>query len=329
VTTLLLAGAGAVGVRATRQLLDTPGVDRVLVAARQRAKADELAAALGVEAVPFGSLPAEVDAVALAVPGPVAVPLATQAVGEGVSVAAVCDDLEGVTGLLALDHAARERHATVVAGCALAPGLTDVLARHAADALDRADEIHVARAGAAGEACVAALRRARRDRPVEWSHGAARVERRLGPELVWFPDPVGARECVTIAAPVETLHEAVPTVLRATMRAADVPVPKRRLFAPRRRRDDEWGAARVEVWGSRGDAREGVVYGVIEHPAVAAGTVLAVTAARVAGLLPDVRLRVAESGARVLGALVEPAPFLAELARRGVKAAAFEGATAA
>jgi hypothetical protein len=26
-----------------------------------------------------------------------------------------------------------------------------------------------------------------------------------------------------------------------------------------------------------------------------------------------------------LGALVEPAPFLAELARRGVKAAAFEG----
>jgi hypothetical protein len=154
------------------------------------------------------------------------------------------------------------------------------------------------------------------------------VERRLGSELVWFPDPVGARECVTVAAPVELLHQAVPTVLRATVRAADLPTPRRRVLRPRRR-TDEWGAARVEVWGSRGGAREGVVYGVIEHPAVAAGTVLAVAAARVAGLLPEVRLLVDGSGARGLGALVEPPPFLAELARRGVKAAAFEGATAA
>src|SRR5262249_22159605 len=161
------------------------------------ARADELAAVLGVEAVPFGTVPAAVDAVALAVPGPAAVPLAAQAVEVRVPVVASCDDLDGVHGLLALDAAARERRATVGAGCALAPGRADVRARHAADALDRADEIHVARAGAAGEACVASLRRARRDRPVEWSNGAAREERRLGPELVWFPDPVGARECVT------------------------------------------------------------------------------------------------------------------------------------
>jgi len=328
VTTLLLAGAGAVGVRAARQLLDTSGVDRVLVSARPSAHADEVATVLGVEVVPFGSIPDGVDAVALAVPGPAAVPLARQAVGAGIPVAAACDDRDAVTGLLALDADARARHAIVVAGCALAPGLTDVLARHAADALDRADEIHVARAGAAGEACVTALRRSRRDRPVEWSEGAAREERRLGPELVWFPDPVGARECVTVAAPVETLHDAVPTVQRAIVRAADVPAPKRRVFGSRRPRDEEWGAARVEVWGSRGGAREGVVYGVIEHPAVAAGTVLAVAAARIAGLLPEVRLRVDEPGARGLGALVEPPPFLAELARRGVKAAAFEGAPA-
>jgi len=327
VTTVQLVGAGAVGVRAARQLVDTPGLDRVLVAARERARADEVAAALGVEAVPFGSVPAGVDALALAVPGPAAVPLATQAVDNGVSVVAACDDLEGVNGLLALEVAARDHGARVVAGCALAPGLTDVLARHAADALDRADEVYVARAGAAGEACVAALRRARRERPVEWSGGAAQVERRVGSELVWFPDPVGARECVTVAAPVELLHQAVPTVLRATVRAADVVAPRRRALRTRRR-TDEWGAARVEVWGSRSGTREGVVYGVIEHPAVAAGTVLAVAAARVAGLLPEVRLLVDDVGARGLGALVEPPPFLAELARRGVKAAAFEGVTA-
>jgi hypothetical protein len=83
------------------------------------------------------------------------------------------------------------------------------------------------------------------------------------------------------------------------------------------------------VWGWRAGARTVVVYGVIERTGVAAGTVLAVAGARVAGLLPDLRLRATEPGARGLGALVEPAPFLAELAHRGVKAAAFEGVTAA
>ena len=69
-----------------------------------------------------------------------------------------------------------------------------------------------------------------------------------------------------------------------------------------------------------------LVYGVIERTAVAAGTVAAVTAARLAGLLPAVTFLSADvAGARGLGALVEPVPFLAELARRGVRAATFEG----
>jgi hypothetical protein len=63
---------------------------------------------------------------------------------------------------------------------------------------------------------------------------------------------------------------------------------------------------------------------------VAAGTVLGVTAAGLAGALPAVSLRAGhEHGAQGLAALVEPVPFLAELARRGVKAAAFEGVAVA
>jgi hypothetical protein len=50
--------------------------------------------------------------------------------------------------------------------------------------------------------------------------------------------------------------------------------------------------------------------------------VLAVAAARLAGALtPKIDL----PGVHGLGALVDPAPFLAELAQRGVRAAAFEG----
>jgi hypothetical protein len=66
-----------------------------------------------------------------------------------------------------------------------------------------------------------------------------------------------------------------------------------------------------------------VVYGVIERTGVAAGTVLGVTAAWLAGALPDVAT--GHAGAFGLGAVVDTVPFLAELARRGVKAAAFDG----
>ncbi len=328
-TTLLLVGAGAVGVRAARQLVDTPGIDHVLVSARRAERAAELGRAVGAEPVPFGELPSGVDAVALAVPGAPAVEFARRAVSAGVSVAAASDDAEAVGGLLALDAEARDRGVSVATGCALAPGLADVLARHAADALERVDEIYVARAGIGGDACAAALRKARRDRPVEWRGSSAQVERRQGAELVWFPDPVGARECVTVSVGVELLHEAVPSITRATVRAAEPPATRRRGLAPRRRTGEDWGAARVEVWGWRDGAREAVVYGVIEPAAVAAGMVLAVATARVAGLLPEIRLRTSTPGSRGLGALVEPAPFLAELARRGVTAAAFEGVVVA
>jgi hypothetical protein len=81
---------------------------------------------------------------------------------------------------------------------------------------------------------------------------------------------------------------------------------------------------RVEAWGWRDTARASVVYGMIERTAVAAGTVLGVTGAWLAGALPALTT-ITETGAFGLGTVVEPVPFLAELARRGVKAAAFEG----
>ena len=67
-----------------------------------------------------------------------------------------------------------------------------------------------------------------------------------------------------------------------------------------------------------------MVYGVIERTGVAAGTVLGVTAAWLAGALPTVADGDV-AGAFGLGAAVDTVPFLAELARRGVKAAAFDG----
>ncbi len=333
-TSVLLVGTGEVATRAARQLLDTPGLDRLLVTGRHETRTRDLAGALGatVEPVPWpavgdAGIPDGIDGVAVAVPAAAALEWARRGAHAGVPAAIVADTDDDIGALLALDADARRSGTILAVGCGLVPGLGDVLARHAANALDRADEVHVARTGAAGAACIDALRRTRQGRPLEWHGGAWHTSRRLGPLLVWFPDPVGARECEVAAAGASVLLQAVPEADRITLRVDEPPVRSQtRALVTRKPLDSGWGAARVEVWGWRGEARATVVYGVIERTAVAAGTVLAVTAARLAGLLPAVTL-VGDPvvGARGLGALVEPAPFLAELARRGVKAAAFEG----
>ena len=41
---------------------------------------------------------------------------------------------------------------------------------------------------------------------------------RRGDELIWFPDPVGARECELVATGVELLVAATPGVERVTVR---------------------------------------------------------------------------------------------------------------
>ncbi len=161
----------------------------------------------------------------------------------------------------------------------------------------------------------------------EWRDGGLVHDKHRHAELIWFPDPVGARECELVATGVELLVAANPGAGRVTSRLG---VPPARRFTPPGRRDPgaAWGAVRVEVWGWRGTARTSVVYGIIERTAVAAGTVLGVAGAWLAGALPAIAAE-PPAGAFGLAAAVDPVPFLAELASRGVKAATFEGVAVA
>ncbi|HEX9506187.1 MAG TPA: hypothetical protein VGA62_09305 [Acidimicrobiia bacterium] len=337
-TAVLIAGLGDVGVRTARQLLDTPGIDRVLVAARDLRAAREVASALqdGAEPVewsPPDAVPEGVRVIASAVPGEHDVALARAAIAAGVSYACSADHDVALRGLLALDVDARAAGTNVVIGCGMAPGLSDVLARHACGAFDSVDELHVARWGVAGDASISAARRALREPAREWRDGLVVHDRHRGPELVWFPDPVGARECELVATGVELLVSSTPGVGRVTARLG-VPATGRFFpagrFTPPGRRDPgaAWGAVRVEAWGWQGATRASIVYGVIERTAVAAGTVLGVVAAGLAGALPTI-VAEAAPGACGLGTMVKPVPFLAELSRRGVKAATFEGVAVA
>jgi hypothetical protein len=264
-----------------------------------------------------------------------------RALEAGVPAAGCADGASTVRSLLDLDDAAREAGVTLAAGCGLAPGLADVLARHAADALESVDEIHVARAGSAGPACRAALDRSA-GAVLEWRDGAwARHRSGSGRHLVWFPSPVGGLDCHRAASgQADLVVDAFPGLSRASMRIASPLGPGRqlpgiralghfpmltaRLPGGRRDPDGDWGAVWVEVRGRRGRSEEILVYGAVDRMSFAAGAVLGVTALWLGGLGAA---PVTTTGAHGLAALVDPVPFLGELARRGLKAAAFEGAS--
>jgi len=328
VTSVLLVGVGAVGDRAGRQLAQTPGIDRILIADRRRERAEGLRRHIGARATvvewrPRDRLPGPVDVVACALPPGDDVPLVLAALDAATPVATSGDEHDGIATLLRLDGEARARGVTVLAGCGLAPGLSDVLAAHAASLLDSVDEIHVARAGIAGAKSEASLRRVLSDRASEVRHGEiAEVRRRTTHELVYFPEPVGAQECEMVGVGIDLLADAFPGVDRITARAVEPPPRTRGLFS----REDpggRWGATKVEVWGRVGAVRVPVVYGAAGRTATVGGTVLAVATAALAGALPT--LEGQHLGVHGLASVVAPTAFLAELASRGVTASRFEG----
>lgn len=323
--TILLVGAGAVGARTARQLVETPGVGTVVIADRDSARADRVAEAVGPRATVVtyrvgDALPAGVDAVANALPGDAALRLVDAAIAAGCPTAVASDAPDTLDALLTRDAAARAAAVPVVGGCGLAPGISDVLVCHAASSFDSVEEIFVARAGVAGSASEVAMRRARREPAVEVSDGRVREARRPGEELVWFPDPIGPIECEPVAPGVQLLHDAFGDVRRIGIRFGEVPG---RRWWQRADPAGGWGATRVEVWGTRGSGRAAVVYGVVERTAIAAGTLLALTTVGLLGVVPV--MTGVEPGVQGVAAVADPLPFLGELARRGVKAAVFDG----
>lgn len=323
---IAVLGVGAVGTRAARQLVSSPGVERVVLRDGDRARVGAVVASLGEKAVhddvPYDA-PLEVDLTVLAGPVGTHAPAAARSVRAGVPVVSVSDGVADVEGLLDLDPEARERGVTVAVGAGFAPGLTDVLAVHAAARLDAVDEIHVAKTGTGGPACARAHHSALGGTALDWRDGGwVRRPGGSGRELCWFPDPIGGLDCYRASlCDALLLVPAFPGVQRVTARMAGNRRDRLTARLPMLRPphpEGGPGAVRVEVRGRRGAATDVVVLGALDRPAVAAGAVAAVSA------LWIVEGRVAGGGgARGLAGLVEPVPFLAELRDRGVRAAAF------
>ncbi len=320
---VLVVGAGAVGARAARQLVESDEVREVVVVDIDPVRQAAVAESSGRKAR-AGSGEEQADVVLLASPCGTHAALATQHVGEGRSVVSTSDSIEDVRALLDLDAEARARGVSVVVGASFSPGYTCVLARHGSASFDSVTELHVARSGTGGPACARQHHRALTGQALDWRDGGwHRRPAGSGRELCWFPDPIGAEDCYRAELPdALLLVPAMPGVERVTARLAATRRDRLSAHLPMLRKphpEGLVGAVRVEVRGRQAGRSEVVVLGALDRPAVAAGATAAL-AARWAGAG---RLSAGSAG---LAALDDSRAFLAELASVGIKPAVFDGA---
>lgn len=319
-----IVGAGAVGSRVARQLAATPGVS-VVLAAQHRGTAHQVASGIGSAVTVVNDIHDEVglDAVVLATPVP-QVALAERFLMAGTSVVSLSDDRDDVWRLWGLDDLAVELGATLVIGAGFAPGLSCLLARHAAQTFTHVDEIHIAKHGTGGPACARQHHRALRSTASIWRDGDWRNRAGgSGRELCWFPDPIGAHDCYNAELPDPfLLLRAFPDVARISARVSATRRDRLTARLPMLRKphiEGALGAVRVEVRGVRNGERQAEVLGAVDRPAVAAAAVAAVAVLRLA--IPKKHL-----GALVLSSeSVDTEGFLVDLAARGILAARFTG----
>ncbi len=316
-------GLGAVGMRVARELAATPDIPPVLLRSQHTERIAVAVDSLGDRVRRWADEDDRPDAtVVIAREAAAHVPLARRHLEAGRNVVSCADDPDVVRQLLDLEDVACASESTLVVGAAFSPGLSCLLARHAANALSSVTSVRIAMVGAGGARCVARRAEAVGGVAPVWRDGAWDTPS-PGTELVWFPDPVQALDVGpgALAEPL-LVHRGLPDVPTIT---AFVGQPDRSLAGRgavarllRRSHPEPVGAVRVEVVGERDGEEAMVVYAAVDRPAVAAAAVAAVTALNTGELA---------AGVTSLAEVSDPVPLLRELARRGVKAATFEPAT--
>lgn len=321
-------GVGATGSQVAKSLRRVlPDAELVLVDRDPRI-AHDVAAGLGGEVAVLPSLthalPA--DVVVLCVPTGQHAELAATAVRRGAHVVSCTDAVNDLEPLFSLDGAARRAARCIVVGTGFSPGLSCILARHAAALFDEVEEIAVAKSGTGGPDCARQHHRALRARNWEWRDGGW-IQRRgsSGRRLVWFPDLIGARDCYRagLSEPF-LLQRGFPGSRRLAARMAATRRDRLTGWLPMLRRphaDGGPGGLRVEIWGRRAGVPELVVYGAVDHPAYVAGVVSAVSVVGLErGWFPP-------AGVFGLAEVADPVAMLTAVTRLGVQIETFEGGT--
>jgi len=321
-TRVVIVGCGATGAQIARQLVS---ITEVTLIDERTARAASVARALGGAAQVASALDeVPADVVVLALPNRHHFDLARRALRGGAHVVTLTDDLEEAQTLVTLDRDALQTARSLVIGAGFAPGLTCLLARVAAARFDTVEEIHVAKHGTGGPACArqhhAALASSALDwRDAEW----VRRPGGSGRELLWFPEPVKARDCYRAAlCDAFLLQPAFATVNRLTSRMSATRRDRLTAGLPMLAPPHEQGgigAVRVEVRGRIGGEVDVAVLGAAERPAVAAAAVAASAVEAIVGgaVVP---------GAGGLAMLApEPRALLGTVMGRGLRVFVFDG----
>lgn len=256
----------------------------------------------------------------------------------------ICDDYSPVETLYEFDAVARNLGVTVITGLGWTPGLSNVLARHGANRLDQADEIHIAWVGGAADSqglavvkhvLYAVSGRVPTYRDARWVKVPALSE----PEVVEFPEPLGEIEVFHVGHPEPiTIPRTIPA-WTVSLKGALTPRWNNRLAAVLVRlgatttasRIDRvsrlihrlegvlgsggvaLSAVRVDVIGTRGSEHVRLTYTAADHMGRLTGIPASV------GALMLARGEITEPGVFAPEAIVDPVPFLAALAERGIQ----------
>jgi saccharopine dehydrogenase-like NADP-dependent oxidoreductase len=364
---LLIGATGVVGRRAAAELARSEEIETLFVAARTMDVVGRLAGSIGgsagkvrplvLDATDYESLvPAfkEMDVVASCA-GPAYLTEETSvaaALAAAVPYVSTCDDhpvTEAVMGLLGIEEAV----APVVSGCAMSPGISNMLVAKAASELDDVRGIEIAVAASSndpsGPASELHLLAAFSGEAPMVAEGELVTERAsTDPMRIYFPEPVGWTETFWCGHPeVLTMKTRYPNATRISFRlgltekaamdtvraavAAGLVGTERkrrawlRLSAPVRPLIERipplgapWTAVRVDVTGTRSKSPAHITFGVVDHLSNLAAIPLAhATEALGAG-------RAAGRGLTAPEDALEITPFLHRLSRRGIRIARLE-----
>jgi saccharopine dehydrogenase-like NADP-dependent oxidoreductase len=260
------------------------------------------------------------------------------ALSAGVDYISLNDDLAPMQAVSARHDYAVERGITIVSGCGLAPGLSNLLVALAARSLDTVEETEISVAASASDGGGDAtdlhfVSMFRRDAALDGRDARS-------PHPVYFPDPVGWIETFASEHPEEVAfkarypsletfrfrvglgEKAVMDAIRAGAAAGlagserrrrawlKASAPLRPLLASMSPGAAGWTGLRVDVRGRKNNRIKTVSYGVVDRLA----NLVSVPLVRVASSLP-----VGTKGVVPPDQLVDPAALLREIAARGIR----------
>lgn len=369
-TVLVLGATGALGRRTAAELARFSQVDRVMIAGRRRNALDEVHSFLGgprgkaepvllrsPEPSDLAGLFARAHVVVSCVgpAGLVELQYVEAALTARVPYASLCDDPQVTRAALELDATARKDGPTIVLGCGLRPGLTNLLLRLAATEMDAVESAAISVAGSVsseeGPGSELHYLTCLDEDVAVLSEGRLQVNPAGStPHLVFFPDPVGWVETFTCAHPeiftsrrshpalenlewrfglvekpaMDALRGAAALGLgrsagrrRGWLRVSSSVRPLLERFASGR---GGWSAARVDVWGTRAGRAAEVSVAVVDHLANLVTVPLAHVALELAAK------RVDKPGVWAPDEALDAGAVLGYLARRGVRVARLEPA---